>query len=99
ASERRHINWNLLFEKLIFTPEEIQSMSGPAKRAIYKATLEAYADNLLIQARKQGLALASEEELDVFRGLNGKTARAMISAMQHDRVKLEHDIAHLNKEV
>ncbi|KAI0716861.1 hypothetical protein C8Q76DRAFT_576397, partial [Earliella scabrosa] len=98
GSGRRQV-WFHKFETLIFTPEEIESMSVVKRRPIYMATLEAHIEILLQQLGDMGVAVVSPEELDVYHGLSRVLAKAMICGLQDDIVRLEHELAMLDREV
>ncbi|KAI0744430.1 hypothetical protein C8Q76DRAFT_596216, partial [Earliella scabrosa] len=71
---RRQV-WVHAFEKSIFTPEEIETMSIADRRPIYIATLEAYIEILLLQLHDIGGLPVSAEELAMYSGLHDVTAK------------------------
>ncbi|KII93227.1 hypothetical protein PLICRDRAFT_49298 [Plicaturopsis crispa FD-325 SS-3] len=83
AGKRRKI-WNHALEKSLFTPHELSTMGAPHRRTIYMSSLEAHVDRLHAQLLSIGLYPIPFEKLEPFRGLNSKTAKSMIAALQHD---------------
>ncbi|KAF9453747.1 hypothetical protein P691DRAFT_644437, partial [Macrolepiota fuliginosa MF-IS2] len=82
-TKRRRI-WNHALEKTIFNPYELSTLGAPHRRAIYLASLEAHIDRLLAQLFSIGCCPVSVAELERFRGLNSKTAKSMVSNLQHE---------------
>ncbi|KAF4623472.1 hypothetical protein D9613_001872 [Agrocybe pediades] len=82
--KRRKI-WNHALEKLIFSPYELSTVGAPSRRTMYIASLEAHIDHLHQRLEESGLPPPiNEAELIPFTGLNCKTAKSMVSGLQHD---------------
>ncbi|GLB36213.1 hypothetical protein LshimejAT787_0305010 [Lyophyllum shimeji] len=81
--KRRKI-WNHALEKSLFSPYEISTVGAPQRRKIYIASLEAHVDKLHSQLLEIGFWPVAFEELEPHRGLNSKTAKSMVSGLQHD---------------
>ncbi|KJA29165.1 hypothetical protein HYPSUDRAFT_93392, partial [Hypholoma sublateritium FD-334 SS-4] len=81
--KRRKI-WNHALEKSIFDPTQLSSIGAPQRRKIYTASLEAHIDRLHAQLLDLGWWPVAFETLDPFKGLNSKTAKSMVSGLQHD---------------
>ncbi|KAF7784375.1 hypothetical protein Agabi119p4_540 [Agaricus bisporus var. burnettii] len=82
-TKRRRI-WNHALEKLIFSPYELSILGAPHRRTIYLASLEAHIDRIHAQLSDVGCCPVSVAELEPFRGLNSKTAKSMVSGLQHE---------------
>lgn len=82
-TKRRRI-WNHALEKFIFNPYELSTLGAPHRRTIYLASLEAHIDKLHAQLLEMGCCPVSVAELEPFRGLNSKTAKSMVSSLQHE---------------
>ena len=74
AAKRRKM-WVHTLEKNVFTADEISSLTAPARRTIYTASLEAHIDKLHNDLSRAGLFPASPEQLEPYHGLNSKTAK------------------------
>jgi len=59
-------------------------MGAPHRRTIYIASLEAHIDSLHAQMISLGFFPVDYEKLEPFKGLNSKTAKSMVSGLQHD---------------
>ncbi|KAF8078557.1 hypothetical protein FPV67DRAFT_1663279 [Lyophyllum atratum] len=81
--KRRKI-WNHALEKSLFSPYEISTVGAPQRRKIYIASLEAHIDKLHTQLLDIGFWPVAFDELEPYRGLNSKTAKSMVSGLQHD---------------
>ncbi|KAH0590654.1 hypothetical protein J132_09871 [Termitomyces sp. J132] len=81
--KRRKI-WNHALEKSLFTPYEISTIGAPQRRTIYIASLEAHIDKLHAQLLEIGYWPIPMEELKPYHGLNSKTAKSIVSGLQHD---------------
>ncbi|KAG6902907.1 hypothetical protein C0995_010077 [Termitomyces sp. Mi166 len=81
--KRRKI-WNHALEKSLFTPYEISTIGAPQRRTIYIASLEAHIDKLHAQLLEIGYWPVPMEELKPYHGLNSKTAKSIVSGLQHD---------------
>ncbi|RDX52083.1 hypothetical protein OH76DRAFT_1401000 [Lentinus brumalis] len=96
AGKRRKM-WNHTLEKLVFTPQEIATMGAPHRRTIYLASLEAHIDRLHEQLLGYSLAPVPFEQLEPYRGLNAKTAKSMVSGLQHDAGEIKLKILELER--
>ncbi|KAH8108957.1 hypothetical protein DFH11DRAFT_1630426 [Phellopilus nigrolimitatus] len=76
--------WPHKLENVLFTPHEIATLGTPHRRTIYLASLEAHIDRLHSQLLGLGLYPIPVEELQPYKGLNCKTAKGMVSGLQHD---------------
>ncbi|ETW87276.1 hypothetical protein HETIRDRAFT_247266, partial [Heterobasidion irregulare TC 32-1] len=83
GTKRRKI-WNHALEKSVFSPQEISTMGAPHRRTIYIASLEAHVDRLHGQLLAMGLYPIPFDKLEPYKGLNSKTAKSMVSGLQHD---------------
>ncbi|KAG6911914.1 hypothetical protein DXG01_000161 [Tephrocybe rancida] len=81
--KRRKI-WNHALEKSLFSPYEISTIGAPQRRTIYIASLEAHIDKLHAQLLELGFWPVPMEELKPYHGLNSKTAKSIVSGLQHD---------------
>ncbi|KAG6845787.1 hypothetical protein H0H87_003841 [Tephrocybe sp. NHM501043] len=81
--KRRKI-WNHALEKSLFSPYEISTIGAPQRRTIYIASLEAHIDKLHAQLLDVGLWPVQMDELKPYHGLNSKTAKSIVSGLQHD---------------
>lgn len=82
-TKRRRI-WNHALEKFIFSPFELSTLGAPHRRTMYLASLEAHIDKLHAQLLEFDCCPVSAAELEPFRGLNSKTAKSMVSSLQHE---------------
>ncbi|KAI0675630.1 hypothetical protein C8Q78DRAFT_964209 [Trametes maxima] len=96
---KRRKMWNHALEKMLFTSHEISTMGAPHRRTIYTASLEAHIDLLHEQLLNLSLFPVAFEKLDPYRGLNSKTAKSMLSGLQHDSTELKMKILELERSV
>ncbi|KAI0690602.1 hypothetical protein C8T65DRAFT_550331, partial [Cerioporus squamosus] len=96
---KRRKMWNHTLEKLIFTAQEIATMGAPHRRTIYLASLEAHIDRLHAQLLSHSLTPVPMEQLERYRGLNAKTAKSMVSGLQHDVVEVKLKLLELDRAV
>ncbi|TFY83602.1 hypothetical protein EWM64_g428 [Hericium alpestre] len=96
GSKRRKI-WNHALEKSIFTSQEISSMGAPRRRTIYIASLEAHVDQLHAQLLDLGLYPVPFERLEIYRGLNSKTAKSMVAGLHHDSSHIKMKLLELER--
>ncbi|KJA18099.1 hypothetical protein HYPSUDRAFT_120907, partial [Hypholoma sublateritium FD-334 SS-4] len=76
--------WNHALEKSIFDPMELSTIGAPQRRKIYTASLEVHIERMHAQLLDLGWWPVAYETLDPFKGLNSKTAKSMVSGLQHD---------------
>ncbi|KAF5377493.1 hypothetical protein D9615_005344 [Tricholomella constricta] len=81
--KRRKI-WNHALEKSLFSPYEISTIGAPQRRTIYISSLEAHIDKLHSQLLDIGFWPVAFDQLEPYRGLNSKTAKSIVSGLQHD---------------
>ncbi|KAI5898098.1 uncharacterized protein SCHCODRAFT_01082776 [Schizophyllum commune H4-8] len=91
--------WNHALEKHLFSTYELGTLGAPHRRTIYIASLEAHVERLHAQLLSIGFWPVAFEELDVFRGLNGKVAKSMIAGLQHDAVMEKMKVMELERAV
>ncbi|KAL1708730.1 hypothetical protein EV121DRAFT_276939 [Schizophyllum commune] len=89
--------WNHALEKHLFSTYELGTLGAPHRRTIYIASLEAHVERLHAQLLSIGFWPVAFEELDVFRGLNGKVAKSMIAGLQHDAVMEKMKVMELER--
>ncbi|KAI0673492.1 hypothetical protein C8Q78DRAFT_628726 [Trametes maxima] len=94
---KRRKMWNHALEKMLFSPQEISTMGAPHRRTIYTASLEAHVDRLHEQLLSLSLFPVPFEKLEPYRGLNSKTAKSMVSGLQHDAAELKLKILELER--
>ncbi|EGO24949.1 hypothetical protein SERLADRAFT_408728 [Serpula lacrymans var. lacrymans S7.9] len=83
VTKRRKI-WNHVLEKSLFSPHELSTLGAPHRRTIYIASLEAHIDRLHSQLLSYELYPIPFDKLEPYKGLNSKTAKSMVSGLQHD---------------
>ncbi|KAI0713810.1 hypothetical protein C8Q76DRAFT_590384, partial [Earliella scabrosa] len=98
-TERRRKMWNHALEKRIFTSDELLNMTAPARRTIYKASVEAHIDQLHEQLQQSGISPVCLNTLEAYQGLNSKLARSMIAGLQHDIANVRFEILQLDQQV
>ncbi|KAL4064895.1 hypothetical protein V8B97DRAFT_1183389 [Scleroderma yunnanense] len=96
SSKRRKI-WNHVLEKQLFTPQELSTMGAPHRRTIYIASLEAHIDRLHNHLLSFGLYPVPFSRLEPYRGLNSKTAKSMVSGLQHDATQSKLKLLELDR--
>ncbi|KAI6007356.1 hypothetical protein EDD15DRAFT_49830 [Pisolithus albus] len=95
-TKRRKI-WNHVLEKQLFSPQELSTMGAPHRRTIYTASLEAHIDRLHNQLLSIGLYPIPFDRLEPYRGLNTKTAKSMVSGLQHDATQSKLKLLELER--
>lgn len=96
SSKRRKI-WNHVLEKQLFSPQELSTMGAPHRRTIYIASLEAHIDRLHNHLLGFGLYPVPFSRLEPYRGLNSKTAKSMVSGLQHDATQSKLKLLELDR--
>lgn len=96
SSKRRKI-WNHVLEKQLFSPQELSTMGAPHRRTIYMASLEAHIDRLHNHLLSFGLYPVPFSRLEPYRGLNSKTAKSMVSGLQHDATQSKLKLLELDR--
>ncbi|TDL28731.1 hypothetical protein BD410DRAFT_711189 [Rickenella mellea] len=91
--------WNHALEKFLFTPHEIATLGAPNRRTIYLASLEAHIDRLHHQLLGMGLYPIPFEALTPYKGLNCKTAKSMVAALQFDIAAVRLNLFELERAV
>ncbi|KAH8120428.1 hypothetical protein DFH11DRAFT_1559995 [Phellopilus nigrolimitatus] len=89
--------WTHALEKFLFTPHEIATLGTPHRRTIYLASLEAHIDRLHSQLLGLGLYPIPVEELQPYKGLNCKTAKGMVSGLQHDFAEVRAQMLEIDR--
>ncbi|KAK0460998.1 uncharacterized protein EV420DRAFT_1529631 [Desarmillaria tabescens] len=96
-ARKRRKAWSHVFEKAIFTSEEISNESAPRRRKVYVSSLEAHIDALHDQLLQMGLWPVSTKELERHKGLNSKTAKSMVAMYHHKVVLMQIKISQYEK--
>ncbi|KAI0030656.1 hypothetical protein K488DRAFT_35869, partial [Vararia minispora EC-137] len=102
--QKRRKVWTHTLEKELFSPTELSTLSAPNRRTIYQASLEAHIDYLHRELTQHGLFPVPLGDLEPFKGLNCKTAKAghnitMVAGLHHDATLAKMKLRELERAV
>ncbi|KAI0094732.1 hypothetical protein BDY19DRAFT_914273 [Irpex rosettiformis] len=99
STTKRRKMWVHTLEKNVFSTDEIASLTAPARRTIYTASLESHIDKLHNELLRIGRFPASPEQLEPYHGLNSKTAKSMAAGLHSDIVVMRTRLASMRRAV
>lgn len=84
SSRRPRQLWNHVYEKHVFSEQELLLLKAPERRKVYVASLESHINRLHEQLKTMGIWPVPFEKLDEYYGLNSKIAKSMVTGLQQD---------------
>ncbi|KAF9785512.1 hypothetical protein BJ322DRAFT_1063544 [Thelephora terrestris] len=95
--KRRKV-WDHMFERRLFSPEELNKMKAQERRKVYVSSLEAHVDALHAQLLESKLYPVSLERLEKIHGVRSKTVVSMIGGIGHDVQKIKIRLEELQRD-